>query len=565
MKIRTKLIAGFTTIAVLLIIVAIVGYLGVSRMNDLLDEYALTEGKIVENAQRGRANINQLLRFEKDAFINIESAEKVTEYTKKWQETREHVVKRLDEMDKLLAKMSNGQDSEFAKQQVESVKVMRGLLNDYSAGFDKVLGQIKAGEIKTTAAANAGIGVYKDAIHKMEDLSGRISTECGKQLDDGLVQADKLEKRIQLTIACVSLIALLMAVVLTLIILRSILVPLDGMLSVVTDMAEGEGDLTRRLDTSAKDELADIGRKVNLFMEKLQGMIVQMSSGVRTISSSATELSAVSRQLTSSAEQSTSRIHGVATAAEEMSANMMTVSAAMEQATSNVNSVASASEEMTVTIADVARNSDKARGITGQAVGQAQKITEQISALGRAAREIGKVTETITAISAQTNLLALNATIEAARAGAAGKGFTVVATEIKELAQQTAAATEGIRDKIENIQTSTAETVEEIDKISRVIQEVNEIIAGTAVAIEEQAAVTREIAANISQAAQGMQEVNQNVAQTSGVAEAIASDIADTNQAVGEISNGSNQVLASAEELARLGEDLKELSGRFKI
>ncbi len=325
------------------------------------------------------------------------------------------------------------------------------------------------------------------------------------------------------------------------------------------------GDLTVTIATTSEDEIGRLMTAMKNMVENLRTMFTELSGGVQTISSSATELSAVSRHLTSSADTSASRTQGVAAAAEEMSANMMSVSVAMEEATANVNTVASATEEMTVTIADVAKNSDLARTITGQAVLQADKVTQQITALGRAAREINKVTETITAISAQTNLLALNATIEAARAGAAGKGFTVVATEIKELAQQTAAATEGIRDKIDNIQSSTAETVEEIEKISRVIQEVNGIISTTAVAIEQQASVMQEIATNIAQAAHGMQEVNQNVAQTSGVADTIASDIAGTNSSVQEISKGSVQVLESAEDLAKLAEQLKEMSERFKI
>ena len=364
----------------------------------------------------------------------------------------------------------------------------------------------------------------------------------------------------------IGIIIVIFASILSSVIIKQLLSQLGGdpsdVLAVVRRVASG--DVSIDVDAKQGGDESVLGA-MNSMVRNLRQMFTELTGGVQTISSSSTELSAVSRQLSSSAEISSSRTQGVAAAAEEMSANMLSVSAAMEQATANVNTVATATEEMTVTIADVAKNSDRARDITGQAVNQADKITEQISALGRAARDIGKVTEVITAISAQTNLLALNATIEAARAGAAGRGFTVVATEIKELAQQTAAATEGIRDKIDNIQLSTAEAVEEIGKISQVIQDVNGIIGTSAVAIEQQATVMLEIATNIAEAAHGMQEVNQNVAQTSGVAEMIARDISETNQAVGEISSGSAQVLESAEDLSRLAIELEQMTGRFKI
>jgi len=185
--------------------------------------------------------------------------------------------------------------------------------------------------------------------------------------------------------------------------------------------------------------------------------------------------------------------------------------------------------------------------------------------LGQAAREIGKVTETINAISSQTNLLALNATIEAARAGEAGKGFAVVANEIKELAQQTAAATGEIAARIKSIQDSTKTTVGEIEEIVRVNGEVDELVSGVAAAVEEQAATTREIAENVAQAAQGINEVNENVAQTTEVSGEIARDIAEVNETTSEMSNYSAQVHQSAEDMSRLAAELQQLMSGFKV
>jgi methyl-accepting chemotaxis protein len=372
-------------------------------------------------------------------------------------------------------------------------------------------------------------------------------------------------KAIQWVAMIVALIGIAGIVVLALLVTRSIVRPVQGVVVTLTDLAQGEGDLTTRLPVNTHDEIGRLAGRFNEFMEKLHGMIKDITRGVETLSSSSTELSAISQQMSANAEQTSGKSSTMATAAGEMSANMGSVSAAMEQTSTNTGMVASAAEEMTATIDEIAKNAETGRSISDQAVQQTKEAGERMTELGRAAQAIGKVTETITEISEQTNLLALNATIEAARAGEAGKGFAVVANEIKELAKQTAEATLDIKKQIEGIQDSTGSTVTSIEQIGQVIGNVNEIVSTIATAVEEQSASTQEIAGNISQVSSGIGEVNENVGQSTNVAGEIAQSINEVNQAAGEMTNSSAQVRLSAEELSQLAEKLNEMVGRFKL
>ncbi|BHH82466.1 methyl-accepting chemotaxis protein [Desulforhopalus sp. 52FAK] len=354
-------------------------------------------------------------------------------------------------------------------------------------------------------------------------------------------------------------------IVIALLLARAIVNPVREVVENLTELAQGEGDLTSRLEVKSGDEIGELARRFNQFIEKLQAMIKDITSGVNTLSSSSTELSAISEQLSSSADTTSGNANAVSAAVEEMSSNLNSVSAAMEESTTNTSMVATATEEMTSTINEIAQNAEKARSITAQAVDQAKVTSEKMGTLGEAANAIGKVTDAITDISGQTNLLALNATIEAARAGEAGKGFAVVANEIKDLAKQTAESTLSIRTQIDDIQQSTEATVVEIQGISQVIGDINDVIATIATAIEEQSAATNEISGNVAQVSDGIGEVNENVAQSSAVAEEVAREIAMVNASTEEMNAGSTQVRDSAGELSKLAESLNEMVSRFKV
>jgi len=325
-----------------------------------------------------------------------------------------------------------------------------------------------------------------------------------------------------------------------------------------------KGDLTVEFNTHGK-KITGVYANMKEMTENLTTMFKDITAGVQTLTSSSTGLSAISNQMASGSRQMSEKSNSVASAAEEMTTSMNSVAAATEETSANIQMIVAASEEMSATISEIARNTAKGSNTTSQAVKKAEEVSTKVNELGKAASEISKVTETIADISAQTNLLALNATIEAARAGEAGKGFAVVATEIKALAQQTAAATNEIGSKIGYVQTTTKDSVLAIKSIVDIINEIDTIVASVATAIEEQSATTQEISNNVSQAASGVDEVNQNVSQTSVVAGEVAKDIQMVSQAADEMNRGSLQVNESALALSKLAGNLNEMVGRFKL
>ena len=467
--------------------------------------------------------------------------------------------------------------------QIEGIRAIKVLDADGGAfGASWKTTEIVVGDaIPSDYPLDEKLSVVGDAIHENDkvgevyiyytkELIEKDIAEQRSQMESSVAQFQQLfKKNIGKSITSQIVLSITIIVMLILVIMLSLYFivtrPLSAAVSMVKDIAEGEGDLTKRLKVAHNDEIGELAHWFNLFVEKLQDLIGSISTDAGVVDSSSTELSGISGSISEGIVSLSDRSESVAAAAEEMSTNMTSVAAACEEAAININMVAAATEEMTNTITEIAASSELANGITTEAVEKSQSAVSRVNMLGDAAKDITKVTEVITEISGQTNLLALNATIEAARAGEAGKGFAVVANEIKELAKQTADATLEIKEKINNIQTSTDASVSEIEQISGVIGRVNEIVSSIAVAMDEQSSTTGEIAENVSQASKGIEEVNENVAQSSTVSEEIAKEIAAVNQYTSDLSNSSGQLDLSATDLSELASKLKKMVGKFKV
>ncbi|VFQ42735.1 methyl-accepting chemotaxis protein [Desulfoluna butyratoxydans] len=431
-----------------------------------------------------------------------------------------------------------------------ATEAIRASAGEYRATWDDYVAQDKH-ELATGAEARGLIEEASETVHTMAKRSKKAfveSASSGKAV-----------------IVIFILIGGALAVGAALVLIVSITRPLKQAGDMLRDIAEGDGDLTQRLAVASRDELGEMARWFNLFVEKLQQMIREIAGNSETLSRSSAGLTDLAGRMAQGSEASSSKAHTVAAASEQMSCNMEDVARETEHSAGSLNTMASATEEMTSTIGEISRNSESARTITGDAVTQARQAKEKVGDLGEAALAIGKVTETIGEISEQINLLALNATIEAARAGDAGKGFAVVADEIKELAKQTAVSNQEVRERIGGVQASTEETVAEIDGIAEVVDQVNQIVITIAAAIEEQSVTTAEISGNINQASSGIQTVSDKISESTGVSRDMAREIADVNTTAGEMSDVSAQVRTNARELHGLSDQLSALVGRFRV
>jgi methyl-accepting chemotaxis protein len=312
----------------------------------------------------------------------------------------------------------------------------------------------------------------------------------------------------------------------------------DSMLTVVA--AAATGDLTHEISVRGSDAIGQMGEGLGKFFADLRQSIGSIGENAVNLASASEELTSVSQQMSANAE--------------ETSTQTQVVSAATAKVSQNLQTVATGAEEMGASIKEIAKNATEAAKVATSAVKVAETANTTVSKLGDSSTEIGQVIKVITSIAQQTNLLALNATIEAARAGEAGKGFAVVANEVKELAKETAKATEDISRKIEAIQTDTKAAVDAIGTISGVINQINGISNTIATAVEEQNATTNEMSRNVSEAARGSGEITSNIA---GVAQAAES----TSRGAGDTQKAAQQLVETSAQLRRLVEKFKINTG----
>ncbi|MCG8510726.1 MAG: methyl-accepting chemotaxis protein [Rhodospirillales bacterium] len=491
-----------------------------------------------EAIENDKANARQLAQIAFDLFEGRLYLMKYLKTSREedYQRSREEFNSTLNVIDQVIKDES---DPDFRARLVKT----RGMIEEYVVAFNQVHDLVKERNVLV--------------LDTLDQVGPQIAS-LGKQILESLAQSgSEVEssvtqqvQRSQLTIIGIVAVAMVIGIVASLLITRAVVKPISNLVERIKDISQGEGDLTQRVDEDRSDELGELGQWFNTFVRKIHDIIVELSSVTREVSSSSTQIAASSEEMAAGMQQQSEQTTQVSSAVEEMSATVVEVARKSADA---ANTAEVAGKQANEGGQVVSQTVDGIRAIAGVVNESAAAINE----LGKRGEQIGQVIEVITDIADQTNLLALNAAIEAARAGEHGRGFAVVADEVRKLAERTMQATEEVATSIKAIQEETNAAVQRMSSGTEKVDEGVRLAESAGESLGSIVSDSKNVAEMIQSIAAASEE-------QSAASEEISRNVESINAVTRQSAEGAGQAAAAATQLSVKAEELQTLVNQFK-
>jgi methyl-accepting chemotaxis protein len=538
LKIGVRLGVAFGGMVLLITVVAITAFIQISRISEQVQKLTSSNSPKVISTYEVQRSILNILRsvamvvgIEDEAFRAKELAYIDTQ--------RAHYRESLAALEKLENKPDGKALLEKLKQTIKRMQEV----DDRLLGFVTTKQQLEADRILKTELTPL-ILTLAEITDEMVKVQKSHTAERARE-------ADKAFFTTKVVLPTVWLAAVALAAALAYFITRSIVAPLRSMREILEDMAQGEGDLTKRLSATSKDELGEVSHSFNTFLNKLHGLIGQIAESSVRVASASSQLSSTAEQIATGAQEVVAQTTTVATASEEMAATSNEIS-------QNCQYAAEGSQQANDAALAGAQVVKETIAVMESIAERVQSSATTVEGLGCSVEQIGEIVCTIEDIADQTNLLALNAAIEAARAGEQGRGFAVVADEVRALADRTTKATREIGDMIRSIQKGTRDAVEAMDGGVKEVKAGTEKAARSGEALEQILAQINGLTTQIHQVATAAEEQTATTAEMSGNMQEIIS-------VVNTSSRGASETAAASAELSRESQQLQKVVSQFKL